>query len=201
MGAMRGKTRSWEGGWAGFRVAVGERGPERRIQQMRWLLVVGAVVLGLAGCAEGEVYEMAPDMRRCGRSLCVYGTELDTGREKTFIGGIDRFDFRWGVLQKVRLVENTRSDPAAIILPYRVVEVIDTKRVPAGTTFQLPLNWDLVHGSQASGFTLMERYTMTCVSEEVCAALEPQGSNSEEFTLELRYPSSEGEPLVVTRIL
>jgi hypothetical protein len=178
----------------------GRRGPERSVEQMKGWFVGLMVVLGLTGCAEGEVYEVAPDLKRCENFLCTYGKELDTGREESFVGGIDRFEFRWGVLQKVRLRENDRSDPAAIILKYSLVEVIDTERVPEGATFQLSLNREFVSGNRSGGFTLLDRYPMVCDSDALCAALEQKRLAAEDFTLEMRYPRSDGDPLVVTRI-
>jgi hypothetical protein len=174
----------------------------------RWMGVLRLVCLaavGLVGCQEeGEQYEIVPFKTACqgeGIRLCLLGLQPEQ-TVGTFFEEIEGFTFRWGTIQKVRVSQQEVKDPPqdGSSIRYILEEIIETRQVPEDARIVMYISRDYLTGNRTSGYSLIDSTRLTCASSAVCDALEQKLGSPGKFEMTLRYPSTEGDPLIIERL-
>jgi hypothetical protein len=173
----------------------------RRWKRVWGLMAMAAV--GLLGCHDDdrETYSILPFKAGChagGPWFCLQGIQPETGAGALF-KEIEGFTFRWGTRQTVRISQQEVTDPApdALSVRYVVEEVVETERMPADASFDLYISRDYLTGNRTSGYSLIDSTRVTCATSAVCAELEQRLTSSEKFELDMTYPDTEGDPLII----
>jgi hypothetical protein len=67
--------------------------------------------------------------------------------------------------------------------------------------FDLFITRDYLTGNRTSGYSLIDSTRVTCASSAVCDALEQKLGSPDKFRLDMRYPATEGDPLIIQSLL
>src|SRR5687767_10141085 len=119
------------------------------------------------------------------------------------IGKTPTSQIRWGTIQTVRVSQHEVKDPPqdGSSIRYVLEEVIEARKVPEDARFDLFITRDYLTGNRTSGYSLIDSTRVTCASSAVCDALEQKLGSPDKFRLDMRYPATEGAPLIIQSLL
>jgi hypothetical protein len=165
-------------------------------RRLRLLWVGGLLLAGCGLSPRQETYEVGPQKVPCmavGPWLCLEVTKAGAGERMWHYDGIHGFEFRWGVIQTVKVRIETVPNPPqdSSSESWHLEETLSTTPVPEGTTFELALTNEYLTGDQAEGFKLLYAEPLACATESVCTALAQRrgGPPRGALTLVVRPPS------------
>ena len=169
---------------------------------VRWTWLVP--LLASAGCGRMHTYRIAAHKTPCfgeGPQLCML---IDKGAgQGLHYGGIEGFDFAWGIEVEANVRESRVANPPAdgSSIRYTLVSVIEESPLAVGTTFVWAYDsFDVRPGwgdpwIDVDSGTLIDGTPFTCANAEACTAI--QTSYEEGTEIEVTFAFGEGGALEV----